>query len=296
MGAGASLPSGTYQLTPSEIDTVYSKFTESLRVDNEACDLTPEQVLGQVMEAKRGLPEGAVLRLAGGGDISAGPPLSSEENTEVAKPLLPPTAGNQGNSEPADDSSLLLSRSNSLRSLSTTNRLKSAFLSSELLAKVSGEDEEAMLAKLFAEISTIIDGKGTELVVEEKEGPDWKALEMLGDEKMMNAQKEKGVIDIQHAHHAACDASGGHEHPQQKGGSKALQLAGESKAIANKKIRDRLGSDMSNTQMKKQQMQQVAENKKNRDLEEGKTSPHKGGLGGMINKMTGSPVKAGEGK
>jgi len=141
--------------------------------------------------------------------------------------------------------------------------LKEALSKSGIFAPAEGMSEEdlsSQIGSLFDEIETILGNKPTYVVKEEDaKHVDWKALEMLGDENLMQKEKETPKIDAAHS---------GSDHS-----NKALQKLGTIKAVDSKKVRARLGSDMSTNQMKQQQLAEARERKKKKD---------KGMLGGMM--------------
>lgn len=116
-------------------------------------------------------------------------------------------------------------------------------------------DADTQISNLFDEIETILGNKKPTLLKEsDKDGignVDWKALEMLGDESLIQKEKEKPKIDASHS---------GSDHS-----NKALQKLGTIKAVDNKKLRSRLGSDMSMDQIKQQQVAEARERKKKQD-------------------------------
>jgi len=83
-----------------------------------------------------------------------------------------------------------------------------------------------------------------EALIDQKEHEErlhWKALELLGDEDLIQHQRELP--------------------PDHSVSSKALSKLGTSKAVESKKIRDRLGSDMSADATKRQQIAELRERK-----------------------------------
>ena len=93
-------------------------------------------------------------------------------------------------------------------------------------------------------------------------GLDWKALELIGDERLMDEVRERPAIDV-HSHHA----------------SKAMQKMGTAKAVESKKIRDRLGSDMSTNQMHKMKVMELQERHKRETNQESGVTGFIHGLG-----------------
>ncbi len=122
------------------------------------------------------------------------------------------------------------------------NELRSALTSAGF---ISEHQQEAMLEKLYIEIETIL-GKKPAIVVQSTEvhSHDWKALQILGDNDMIDQARSAGTIDV---------------HTDKN--KKALQQMGTVKAIESKKIRDRLGSDMSTNQLHKMKIAELREKK-----------------------------------
>ena len=111
-------------------------------------------------------------------------------------------------------------------------------------------DMDDQISNLFDEIEGILGNKKPTLVKKDDDQTghvDWKALEMLGDESLIQKEKEKPKIDASHS---------GSDHS-----NKALQKLGTIKAVDNKKLRSRLGSDMSMDQIKQQQVAEARERK-----------------------------------
>ena len=105
-------------------------------------------------------------------------------------------------------------------------------------------EQNLMLEALHAEIEAIL-GKKPSLVVKTSEVHEhalhWKALQLMGDENLVEHERERPAIDV----HSDKNA-------------KAMQKMGTVKAIESKKIRDRLGSDMSSNQMHKMKVAEVS--------------------------------------
>jgi hypothetical protein len=70
----------------------------------------------------------------------------------------------------------------------------------------------------------------------------WKAIELMGDERLFKEKRDAPLINA--------------------GNAKALSKLGTTKAIESKKVRDRLGSDMSLNQVKKQAVYDLREKKR----------------------------------
>jgi hypothetical protein len=269
MGSGASRPPpSNYQLTDDEVDTIYAKVTSSIGEQPDSNGLSQEDMLVQVVERKYGLQKGSFENLINSGRESPRPPGDLSGDT------APPAAAAEGAAaaEEGGTASVQASedRATDMPDMERSHTLIRADLSSLELAAamrktgvIKGDDAATneMITALFGEIQSIMQGKPHTLVpTEEVPAINWKALEMMGDENLITEQKERGVVDVTH------DAKGG--------GSKALKMVGEVKAIGNKKMRDRLGSDMSHDQMKRQQMMEAAEKKKKES--------HGGSMGSML--------------
>ncbi|GMH52243.1 hypothetical protein TrLO_g7220 [Triparma laevis f. longispina] len=140
------------------------------------------------------------------------------------------------------------------------NRISSEELSIALcksgLISVGGDGkadaDAAQIENLVKEIETILGNKPS-FVVSEKDAAniDWKALELLGDEKLMDEAREAPAVNVSHSNS---------DHNK-----KALGMLGTVKAVDSKKVRNRLGSDMSTDQLKRQQMAEVAASHKGRE-------------------------------
>mmetsp|Transcript_19948 Transcript_19948/g.41686 ORF Transcript_19948/g.41686 Transcript_19948/m.41686 type:complete len:244 (-) Transcript_19948:51-782(-) len=230
MGAGASLGDGV-KLTSEEVEDIYNGAVGVVK-DKVGDKLSEEAAFIQVVESKFNIPDGKFLEFLG---------------SATAAPKSP-----RADVEPPEAPTIAL-----VEARLTEAELKVA-LSRSGLSFVGGEPnistEEGLnsqIGSLFAEIEAILGKKKPKIIekdAEESKNIDWKALNMLGDEKLIQKEKEKPKIDAAHS-------GSGH-------GNKALEKLGTIKAVENKKIRSRLGSDMSMDQVKQQQVAEAREKAK----------------------------------
>jgi len=121
------------------------------------------------------------------------------------------------------------------RSLSRPRLSRAELTECMTLAGIAGTDEAHKLDALHEHIDQLMEKK------EKEERLNWKAIELLGDEDMAKHQRELP--------------------PEQMPSSKALSKLGTVKAVESKKVRDRLGSDMSSDAVKRQQIAELREKK-----------------------------------
>jgi hypothetical protein len=270
MGAAASFgaddPAG-YTLSDEEVDSIFQQVSSAI-TPPEGGNITKEQMIAQMMERKFNLVQGSFRDYVSGKVPGSPRPPAADELADL------PSDGAEGSPAPAPALAPVEQRVSAIQSRMSQLELTKAMSEAGIIHDGNEDQHAVMIEKLFKEIDGIMQNKKPEIVVEEETKLDWKALELLGDEKLITEEKERGVIDVTHDGSAP---DGGH-----KSGSKALKLAGETKAVANKKIRDRLGSDMSHDQMKRQQMQAAAEKKKS-EMKEGASNT----AGKLLGKLVG---------
>ncbi|GMI51886.1 hypothetical protein TeGR_g5813 [Tetraparma gracilis] len=275
MGAAASFgaddPAG-YTLSDEEVDSIFQQVSSAI-TPPEGGNITKEQMIAQMMERKFNLVQGSFRDYVSGKVPGSPRPPAAEGGADDELADLP-SDGAEGSPAPAPAPAPVEQRVSAIQSRMSQLELTKAMSEAGIIHDGNEDQHAVLIEKLFKEIDGIMQNKKPEIVVEEETKLDWKALELLGDEKLITEEKERGVIDVTHDGSAP---DGGH-----KSGSKALKLAGETKAVANKKIRDRLGSDMSHDQMKRQQMQAAAEKKKSEMKEQNTASNTAGKLLGKL--------------
>ena len=105
--------------------------------------------------------------------------------------------------------------------------LSIALCNSGLISSSSDAASE-QIDSLVLEIEAILGNKPTYVVSEKDGNIDWKALELLGDEKLMDEARETPAVNVAHSNS---------DH-----NSKALGMLGTVKAVDSKKVRNRLGT------------------------------------------------------
>ncbi|GMI13943.1 hypothetical protein TrVE_jg914 [Triparma verrucosa] len=246
MGAGASAGGQQYTITDEEMDIILSSargaVTEATggRIGSEAADV----VFAQIIEKQLKLPPTSLKTM-----IDSVGKEDGEENAEE-----------NGEGEGAGGSEVLPPPSprasvEEKKVIIEPNRISKEELSIALcnsgLISSSSDAASEQIDSLVLEIEAILGNKPTYVVSEKDGNIDWKALELLGDEKLMDEARETPAVNVAHSNS---------DH-----NSKALGMLGTVKAVDSKKVRNRLGSDMSTDQLKRQQLAEAASLHRSRD-------------------------------